>query len=355
MTIGVRSASIVNRVFLQYLVRKIKGLLMTAITDRITLYLTGDEFILDCRGRAFLIKKDNEEKGQKIPAMKVKDIVVVGRVTLDSRVISLCREESIPIHFFSGRWEYQGSLQFEPVKNLFIRRAQIHKHFDPHKKLEIAKSIVAGKIKNQQSLLDKYRLGLRIECTEINAVTDLETLRGIEGATTRQYYGNFSAILKHPSFVFVRRTKRPPEDEINAMMSLIYTLLFNEIHSTALLVGFDPAFGYLHDVYYGRPSLICDLLEEWRPLADRFVINLINRREVDTDDFRKETDQKGVWLNKDAYPKVIKKWHQFFKVDEQKTNLLIQSITYQHAVERQVRLFSQHIQDDRECYKPIEL
>lgn len=328
---------------------------MTAITDRITLYLTGDESIIDCRGQAFLIKKNNEEKGQKIPAMKVRDIVVTGHVTLDSRIIDLCRGESIPIHFLSGKWEYQGSLQFEPVKNLFIRRAQIHKHFDPHRKLEIAKGIVAGKIKNQQSLLDKYRLGLKIEYTEISTVTDIRILRGIEGATTKQYYGYFPSILKHPSFIFVCRTKRPPEDEINALMSLIYTLLFNEIHSTALLVGLDPAFGYLHDVYYGRPSLICDLLEEWRPLADRFVLNLINRREVDTEDFWKETNQKGVWLNKDAYPKVIKKWHQFFKVDEQKTNLLIQSITYQHAVERQVRLFSQYLQGDREDYKTIEL
>ncbi|HBR17946.1 MAG: CRISPR-associated endonuclease Cas1 [Deltaproteobacteria bacterium RIFCSPLOWO2_12_FULL_43_16] len=328
---------------------------MTAITDRITLYITADESSISRRGDAFLIQKAGEEKGQKIPAMKVKDIVVVGHVTLDSRLIGLCREESIPIHFLSGRWEYQGSLQFEPVKNLFIRRAQIKKHFDPEKKLDISKKIVGGKIRNQQAMLDKYRKNLKLACPQIDSVGDMETLRGIEGVVAKEYYGFYPAIIKNSEFTFTRRTKRPPEDEINALLSLLYTLIFNEIHSTALLVGLDPAFGYLHDVYYGRPSLICDLLEEWRPLADRFVLNMINRKEVTPEDFRKETDQKGVWLSKDGYPKVIKKWHQFFKMDEQNTSILSRPITYQHAIERQVRTFSQYLMDDKDNYKTIEL
>lgn len=328
---------------------------MTAITDRITLYITAEESNISRRGDAFLIQKAGEEKGQKIPAMKVKDIVVVGHVSVDSRLIALCREEAIPIYFFSGRWEYQGSLQFEPVKNLFVRRAQFRKHFDAGKKLNIARKIVAGKIRNQQAMMDKFRLNLKLSHPEIDSVADMETLRGIEGVAAKQYYGFYPEIIKNSEFTFVRRTKRPPEDEINALLSLLYTFLFNEIHSTALFVGLDPAFGYLHDVYYGRPSLICDLLEEWRPLADRFVLNMINRREVAPKDFRKETDQKGVWLSKEGYPKVIKKWHQFFKVDEQKMNIPGRAVTYQHAVERQIRTFSQYLMDDRDDYKPIEL
>lgn len=327
---------------------------MTAITDRITLYLTGDESIIDRRGKTFLIKK-TDENGLKIPAMKVKDIIVSGHVSIDSSIVDLCREESIPVHFFSGKWEYQGTLQFAPVKNLFVRRAQIQKHFDPLCKLEVAKKIIIGKIRNQQSFLDRYRNNLKIQYSEISTVEDIETLRGIEGNAAKQYYGYFPAIIKHPRFVFVSRSKRPPENEINALMSLMYTFLFNEIHSVALLVGLDPAFGYLHDVYYGRPSLICDLLEEWRPLADRFVLNLINRNEVQPEDFKKEEGQNSVWLNKEGYPKVIKKWHQFIKADKQKTNLFQQHITYQQAIERQVRLFSQYLLGDREDYIPIEL
>lgn len=328
---------------------------MTAITDKITLYMIAEESSIERRGKTFLIKTKDEEKGQKIPSMKVKDIVIIGSLTLDSRVIDLCRDDSIPIHFFNGKWDYQGTLQFEPVKNLFVRRAQIFKHFDGKIKLDIAKKIVYGKIRNQQSHLDKYRLDLKIAYSEASTVDNIETLRGIEGSTSKQYYDHFSVVVKNPEFSFTGRTKRPPQDEINALLSLIYTFLFNEIHTTVLLVGLDPAFGYLHDVYYGRPSLICDLLEEWRPLADHFVLNLINRREVTKEDFRKEPDQIGIWLNKDGYPKVIKKWHKFLKVDEQKTSVLARPVTYHHAIERQVRLFSQYLMDDRDNYIPVEL
>jgi CRISPR-associated protein Cas1 len=324
---------------------------MTAITDRITIYLNAD-VVIERRGGAFLISTD--ENRQKIPALKIKDIIVTGRTNIDSRVVDLCRESEIPIHFLSGRWQYQGSLWFAPAKNLFIRRAQIFAHFDHDKKTEIAKTIVSGKLRNMQSLLDKFRMRLSIGECQIKDSDCLETARGVEGAAGREYFSFWPQLIKNDQFSFKGRSKRPPADEVNALLSLVYTLLFNELHTAALLVGFDPAFGYLHDVYYGRPSLICDLLEEWRPIVgDRFVLNLVNRKEITPDDFRKDNNSSAVLLSSDGLRKVLVKWHDFFKSDVHHTPLFISPVTFQRAMERQVRLFSQYLLGDRKHYQPF--
>ncbi len=161
-------------------------------------------------------------------------------------------------------------------------------------------------------------------------------------------------LIKNEQFSFMGRSKRPPTDEINALLSLIYTFLFNELHTAALLVGFDPAFGYLHDVYYGRPSLICDLIEEWRPIVgDRFVLNLVNRKEITPADFRKDNNDRAVLLSSEGFKKVLTKWNDFFKGDVHHTPLFISPVTFQRAMEQQVRLFSQYLLGDREHYQPF--
>lgn len=326
---------------------------LSDIVERGTLYLTREGLRLERLGHTLCVYEDGELL-QRIPVSKVRDIVTCSSVGLGPSVISLCFEEQIPIHFTRRGDRYLGSLIYTPRKNLFLRKVQMSWHMEEARRLETAKKIVRNKKTAMDDLLRSYHFR-PLEEIAWEGISTLDQLRGTEGGLTKAYYREFGRLIKKQSFRFDGRNKRPPRDPINALLSLAYTLLYDNCLTAALLAGFDPYFGFLHEEYYGRPSLACDLQEEWRPTAaDRFVLNLIHREEVSPADFRDHGLELGVRLEEKKYAEVLKKWGEFLN-DERHAMNYPRPVSFQRAIHHQARLLSQYLQGDRQDFPPFRL
>lgn len=242
---------------------------------------------------------------------------------------------------------------------------------DPAKSLEIARSIVAGKLNNCRSILlhasrddaeaSIRRLELRTVSARISqaisgaaAASTLDELRGQEGIGSRSYFGAFSHLLRQPSMRMPGRNRRPPRDPVNALLSFVYALLLNDCISALTAVGLDPAVGYLHSDRPGRPGLALDLMEEFRPmLADRTVLAVINRKQVTVEDFV-WAEGGSVMLTPDGRRAVIAAYHDRCG-QEVKHPLLGQSALLSQFPFIQARLLARHIRGDLAAYPPCVL
>lgn len=214
----------------------------------------------------------------------------------------------IPIAYFSqGGWFY-GITQALGVKNIFLRREQFRLADVPAFCLRLAKALVAGKIRDQHTLLQRNHIEppphalamLKCLIDEVDHAEALDELLGLEGNAARVFFEQFSGMIKRPdddplvatdgpaefNFDFVNRNRRPPRDPVNALLSLAYSMLTKDLAIICQTVGFDPYLGYYHQPRFGRASLALDLMEPFRPLiADSAVLSALNTRMVTPRDF----------------------------------------------------------------------
>jgi CRISPR-associated protein Cas1 len=267
-----------------------------------TVYVADQGTVLSKTGERLLIRK-GERVIRWIHAADVDQVVLFGNISITAPTISFLLTEGIDTVFLSVHGKYRGRLVADLGKNVILRRAQFERLGDSGFALDHAKRCVAGKMENGRSLLRKYnrearsdtlgrsirRMTAAIEA--LSAAVDLDTVRGLEGTGSRAYFEGFGAAIRNPDMPFRKRTRRPPRDEVNAALSFGYTLLGNAVQTALNTVGLDPYFGGLHAAEYGRPSLVLDLMEEFRPVAvDALVLRMINRRMLTRNDFvvRKE-------------------------------------------------------------------
>ena len=229
---------------------------------------------------------------------KLSQLVLYGSISLTPAVISRLLSHGIDTVFMNRNGRYQGRLQPPISKNITLRQKQFEKMADEKFCLRVAKAIVNGKLSNMRSLIMriKRRQSDRSLDTSVGKLKeimikagnarDLDSLRGYEGAGSATYFEGFSKGFLEGSFSFKKRVRRPPTDPVNALLSLGYTLLLNNVMSAVSMVGFDPYLGSLHTVDYGRPSLVLDLMEEWRPIVvDTLVLSVFNLKVLTADDF----------------------------------------------------------------------
>lgn len=328
------------------------GFTMTYITEKCTIYINKDN-ALKKRGDALLIYQ-GDEKQASIPAFKIKDIVVLGQLELGMGIIDFCKTHKISLHFNSFSGKYLGSLDFDPALNVFPRLGQYRKHFNDTVANQIAAKFIMAKIKNQRWLLRTFDKKAQLEIPEIPSDNYQEIL-GIEGAKSREYFLRWPELIKNPYFEWQGRSKHPPTDGINALLSLFYTILANDIHSVCNLVALDPYIGFLHKEYYGRPSLVCDLMEAYRPLVDKFVLNLVNRKEISIEDFEQNNNGLEFKLKATAFGKVMGKWNAYFKEDSHYYKVLRRELTMQKMVEYDVRIFSKYMVDELQDFSQTEM
>lgn len=251
------------------------------------------------RREGVLLKVVKEGKTiEQIPAEGLKRLILVGYVSLSGGVLDFLIRQRIETVFITPTGRYRARLAIDEHKHVSLRTAQYRRLTDNLFALKTAVIIVAGKIENMHRLMllrarqykenDLRNAAARLAVLKANAAKaeNMELLRGLEGAATRIYYGAFRQFIRNEAFVFNGRSRRPPLDPVNAMLSFVYTLLTNEVLSAIKTAGLDPYLGSLHEISYGRPSLACDLVEEYRCfLGDRLVLGLINRKAVTPDDF----------------------------------------------------------------------
>lgn len=292
-----------------------------------TLYVTTSGSYLAKDGENIVIRVENQDRF-RVPIHNLEGIVCFGFMGASPALMALCAERNVALSFLSEQGFFLGRVTGKVSGNVLLRRKQYRMADDVETCLSLSRIFVAGKIANsktvlQRSLRDhsKYvnstSIGQVIEVLTLKQKQALRTqnvdvLRGVEGEAALEYFSVFDQLIltQKEDFFLNGRNRRPPLDNVNALLSFVYTLLMHEIRSALESVGLDPCVGFLHTDRPGRQSLALDMMEEFRPyLADRLVLTLINRKQVDANGFLKR-DAGGIVMDETTRKVVITAWQK---------------------------------------------
>lgn len=308
------------------------------------------------------------ETAARVPLLRLSGIAVFGNVTVTPFLIHRCAQDGRQLAWFSRGGRFRARIQGATTGNVLLRRAQHQALDDPERTLHVARQIVAAKIQNSRHVLlraareadyEGDETALRAAADRLAAVLgrlqdigDLNALRGAEGEAARAYLGSITQMVRvnRRFFGFHGRSRRPPRDRMNSLLSFLYALLRGECEAALEGVGLDPQMGYLHALRPGRPALALDLMEELRPvLADRLALTLVNRRQLDPDDFEK---RGGTYLT-DAGRKKVLTAYQKRKEIETSHRLLKQKVPWGLVPHVQARLLARYLRAEIGVYPPF--
>jgi CRISPR-associated protein Cas1 len=333
-----------------------------------TLFVTTQGAYLHRDGEAVAVR-DGDRLLLRVPSHNLESIVCLGRVSVSPPLIGMCGERRIQIAHLTEHGEFMGRVQGPVSGNVLLRRTQYRWADDPPKAAAIAQSIVAAKVANSRTVLLRARrqaqqvpesldsaiarLG-RIGEELLQGDKPLETVRAVEGEAAKCYFAAFDHLIvqQKDGFRFTGRSRRPPADPVNAMLSFSYTLLAHECTGALEGVGLDPYVGFLHADRPGRPGLALDLMEEFRAvIADRLVLTLINRQQVAAGDFESREDG-GVWMTDKARKTLLETW-QKRKQEEVLHPFLGESIPLGLFPHAQALLLARYIRGDLDAYPAL--
>ncbi len=253
-----------------------------------------------------LVIRRNQASVRTITLGSLSSIFLLGPVEVTPAAVRRCLRNGIDLVYLTRDGRYLGRLVGHGQRNADLRLAQYRTVTNPERCTALARNIVAGKMHNQRMLLLKRQrenpdeqvalalVRLRALMRDLARASTVDEIRGFEGAAAQVYFGVFGRLVRNPLFTFEGRNRRPPRDPINAMLSLGYTIVGALLEGDLEASGLDAALGCLHAPAYGRPSLMLDLLEEFRPLVvDTVVLRLVNRRQVVPADFGPPEGQSG--------------------------------------------------------------
>ncbi len=331
-----------------------------------TLYIMTQKSYVHKKGQAVEIVVGDKAVAS-IPFITLDSIVIFGNVSVSPFLLGACAENSITISYLTETGKFLARIQGPVAGNILLRKAQYKISDDPHESAMVAKYFITGKILNQRTVLqralrdhkdkvDEVKLNAAIlslssAIKSIERENDLDRLRGIEGDAAESYFSAFDELIvaQKDDFVFTSRNRRPPLDNVNAMLSYTYTLLYHDAISALEAVGLDPAAGFLHRDRPGRLSLALDLMEEFRAFyADRLVLSLINRKEVTAKQF--ETSESGaVNMSEEARKTLIKAYQE--KKSTVLTHPYLEEKMYLAIlIHTQARLLARYLRGDIDGY-----
>ena len=334
-----------------------------------TLYVTTPAAYLSLDGETIVIQNEDECLG-RLPLLNLENIVSFGYRGASPRLLGACAERGIGLCFLTQHGRFLARISGPISGNILLRTAQYRLADTPDHALPIAKMFLTGKIFNGRWSLertlrdhalrvDTERMKMAIEQMK-QALVDLmhagsvEELMGIEGVAAKAYFSVFEQmILKNPAyFRFDGRNRRPPMDPVNALLSFTYSILGHEITGALESVGLDPAVGFLHALRPGRASLALDLLEELRaPLADRFVLSLINLGTITERDFVQK-ENGAFYLTDDARKRFLAAW-QKRKQEVINHPFLKEKLPWGLVPHAQAMMMSRYIRGDLDAYPPF--
>jgi len=337
-----------------------------------TLFVTSDDAYLSREGETIVVSR-NHEVALRVPIHTLEGIVLLSHSSLSTPVMGFCAEHRVQISCLSDSGEFYARVQGPVAGNVLLRRAQYRAADDPQVCALAAYAFVGGKLANSRTVLLRAlrdspeirpvvepacnALARSIESLQARNSVDgvgVDGIRGIEGDGAQQYFGVFDELIKgeKPGFSFTGRTRRPPLDRINAMLSFVYTLLMHDIVGALESVGLDPYVGFLHTDRPGRPSLALDMMEELRPvLADRLVLTLINRKQVGVTEFGVQPNG-AVLMNQSARRTVLQQW-QARKQEEAAHPFLGETVALGLFPYVQALLLSRWLHGDLDAYPAL--
>ena len=311
-----------------------------------------------------------QETRARLPLIRLQSIVAFGQITVTTPLIHRCAEDGREIVWVTKHGRFRARITGSTTGNVLLRRAQ-HKTLDnPEQTAALARQFVAGKVQNARTLLLRSARDTSDETAETTLRTtaehlagllsairehsgDLDQLRGLEGNAARAYFAIFGHMVRADPDAFTPkgRSRRPPRDRANALLSFCYALLRAECEAAAEGVGLDPQVGYLHSLRPGRPALALDLMEELRPaIADRLVLRMINRRQIRAEHFD-ETPGGAISLTENGRRATLSAY-QKRKATTVPHRLLKAQIPVGLIPHVQARLLARHLRGDLRHYLP---
>ncbi len=334
-----------------------------------TLYITTPDTYLRLDNDTLRVEVERETR-LRVPLHHLSAVVSFGHTGFSAPLMHRLAEDGIALVLLDDNGRFKARLEGAVSGNVLLRQAQFSKAADPIFTLDIARACVAGKIKNTRQVLLRgareakseaeakqlTRLGDDLAAS-LRALPDagsLDVLRGIEGEAARQYFGGLNLLVRtdlREDFQMDGRTRRPPRDRMNAMLSFLYAMWMNDCRSALEAAGLDPQVGYLHALRPGRAALALDLMEEFRPWADRLALTLINRGQLVAKDFVLR-EGGGVSLLPDARKAVVVAFQER-KRDEITHPLLAQTVPLGLVPLVQARLLARSLRDASAPYVPF--
>lgn len=327
-----------------------------------SLYITKQKTYLH-KERETLVVECEREKVLQIPVHSISSIFCFGNVLVSPFLIGFCGENNIGLAYFTEYGRFLGRLQGQQSGNVLLRRAQYRR--SESAPLEIARNIIAAKIVSSRSVLQRQIRNYE-ETSNLNSAVDrlkhsleqarncnqIDSLRGIEGEAASVYFSVFGELIRTSGFEFKGRSRRPPKDEVNAMLSFLYSVLGQDVSAALQAVGLDPQVGFLHSDRPGRDSLAQDILEEFRAFwVDRLVLSMINRKQVNSKGFTTEASN-AVRMSDDTR-KAILVAYQEKKQEEIMHPFLKEQVPIGLLPHIQAQLLAAHLRGDLEQYPPF--
>ena len=289
-----------------------------------TLYITTPEAYLSKDGLNVVVSVNKDEMF-RIPIMNVESIVTFGYMGASPGLMKLCMDNNVSLVFMTPQGRFIGRIQGATQGNVLLRKKQYSLSEDENVALHLAKLFITGKVFNTRGILQRYIRdnGADEEVEDVIKQLDwqkkrillaesMDILRGEEGHAANTYFDVFNHLILHQKddFPFNGRSRRPPKDEVNAMLSFVYTLIANDVAAALESVGLDPYVGFMHTLRPGRTSLALDMMEELRAyLGDRLVLSMINRKQVTKKDFIRQSDESFV-MTDNCRKELITTWQK---------------------------------------------
>jgi CRISPR-associated protein Cas1 len=334
-----------------------------------TLFITTQGSYLRKEGENVVVSVARQERA-RMPIHTLGSIVCFGQVTCSPFLMGFCGQRGVSLAFLTERGRFLARVEGPTSGNVLLRREQYRRADCPNMAAELARAFVIGKVANSRTTLqraardhadksghDAFQPAINAlgrVLRELSVPLSLDVVRGKEGEAARTYFGAFDHQItaQKDTFSFSRRTRRPPEDNVNALLSFLYTLLLQDVRSACEAAGLDPQVGFLHRDRPGRPGLALDLMEEFRAmLADRLAVSLINRRQAAPKGF-KQTESGGVHMD-DETRKTVLIAYQKRKMEPIVHPFLNEKMTVGLLPHVQARLLSRHLRGDLDAYPPL--
>lgn len=333
-----------------------------------TLFIMTQGAYLHKDHESIVVKVEGEER-MRVPTHNISSIVCFGNVLCSPFLLGHCAENKVAVSFLTENGRFLARVYGPTSGNVLLRREQYRKADDPFETCRIAKWMITGKIANSRTQIRRFvrdyhpqgldeadeTIKILDRCIRVlPKIDDVDEARGYEGEAAHAYFSFFDTFILRDgdAFRFHGRNRRPPLDRTNAMLSFMYTIMLNDIRGALETVGLDSSVGYLHRDRPGRPGLALDMMEEFRPwLADRVVLNLINRNEVGDDEF--DFDESGaVYMNDESRKKLLTQYQER-KKEELQHPFLDEMMSLGITFFAQALLFARFVRGDIDAYPPL--
>lgn len=325
-------------------------------------YLTEGGTQLGKEGGRFYVAR-GEERLCEVPAASLEGVVLFGGVQVSAAAVTELLRQEVPVSWMSAQGRFHGRLDNTRQGHVLRQRSQFRLTENEAVRLSLARRLVAAKVHNQRVLLRRHARGEALLAAGMVHLAALEQkvplaisadeLLGLEGAAARRYFACLGQVVP-AAFAFEGRSRQPPRDPVNSLLSFGYQLLFTEVYTAVVQAGLHPYLGFLHQLHPGHAALVSDLMEEWRPvLVDALVLTMLSRGSVKAEDFQLSPANGGVYLSGEGRKRFVAAYEKRLR---QEQHYLERPSSFRQGVLQQARRLAQAV--DREevsWYQPLQI